>query len=146
MFVPCVMTTPSAWSRSSQAADRVHEVGEVGVGDGVGAEAAERDLGDVRDRRQLGRHAGQQRARFEPHAGLEVPGEVQAVRAQRVDGAAGRDDGDAGQGHVAGGSMETAVEGATSPGCQCGAASGGVNRATRSISRRIRSPSTGPSA
>ena len=36
--------------------------------------------------------------------------------------------------------------GAAGPGCQCGAAAGGVYRATRSISRRIRSPSTGPSA
>ncbi len=48
------------------------------------------------------------------------------------------DDGDAGEAHVA----ATGV----AAGSQCGAAAGGVNRATRSISRRIRSPSTGPSA
>ena len=61
-----------------------------------------------------------------------------------VDGAAGRDDGDARQAHEAAG--EAGAGRGTAPGSQCGAAAGGVNRATRSISRRIRSPSTGPSA
>ena len=77
---------------------------------------------------------------------LEVRGEVEAVHAERVDRAAGRDDGDARQAHEAGRATRGMRAAGRRPGSQCGAAAGGVNRATRVISRRIRSPSSGPSA
>ena len=173
VFVPCVTTMPSASPPLDEAAHELDQVREVGVRHGVGAEAAERDLGDLGDRRQLGRDPGQEHARLQAQARLEVGGEVQAVRAQRVDGAAGGDDGDARQAHArsgdcarsgdasAGGAdarsrrtiigagsppsgMPAGTSSGTSAGRQCGAAAGGVNRATRAISRRIRSPSTGP--
>ena len=66
VLVPCVMTTPSASSRSSWSRDRGHEVREVGVGQGVGPDAAERDLA---------RHRRSTRARARsPPAARRAPG------------------------------------------------------------------------
>ena len=122
----------------------VDQLREVVIGDRVGRDAAERDLRDVRDRRQLGRDAGQELAGLEADAGREVVGEVQPIGAEGVDGAAGRDDGDAGKAHALAPAMDPSA--VVSAACQCGAAAGGVYRATRVMSRLIRSPSTGPSA
>ena len=96
VFVPCVIDDAVGLVALEQAADELDEVGEVVVREGVGAEAAERDL---ERRRATCASSGAMPASSSPGARrtprLEVRGEVEPIRARRVDGAAGRDDRDA---------------------------------------------------
>ena len=145
---------------AQQAAHEVREIREVNVRHRVGAEPPERDFHGIGDLRKLRRHGRHQRARLQAVPGLEIRSEVQPVRAQRIDRPARGDDGDApppgpakvrGQvsPHASGAcarASASARKAAAASGSQCGAFAGGVHPATLPMSRRIRSPSSGPRA